>query len=130
MNININEIESDQQNRFDKRRINMYRVIKDKPTKRKIKYIGDKLKFMFKNDSYGQLNADIQVFHLVSHSPLTLDIINNQVLKHGQKAAQKGATIEQFLQIINDEYFNLKSKTQINQEEAMRKIIDMHNNLK
>lgn len=105
---NIKQIESDQIRRFDERRINMYKLIKNKPTRKQIKYIGDKLKFMFKNDSYGQLNADIQVFQLVSNSPLTLNAVQALVLKSGQKAASKGATIEQFLKVIKDECLKIK----------------------
>lgn len=108
---NIEKIESDQRHRFDDRRINMYKLIKDKAIRKQIKYIGDKLKFMFKNDSYGQLNADIQVYQLVSNSLLTLDIVESLILQNGQKAALKGVTIEQFLQIIKDECLRVKEKT-------------------
>ena len=119
----IEQIESDQILRFNKRRINMYKIIKDKPTRKQIKYIGDKLKFMFKNDVYGKLSADIQVFHLVFNSPLTLDIIQHQVLTNGQKSAQKGLTIEQFLEVVNKEYLELNLKNEISQEEK-QKIVD------
>lgn len=126
----IDKIEEDQKQRFFKKRMNMYSLL-DKPTRKQIKFIGEKLKFMFTHDNYGQLSAEIQVFQLVANSALTLDFVQNQVLKSGQKAARKKISIEKFLGVIKDEHLKLRNKIQIDNEKAqdgmMNKIINTIN---
>ena len=98
----IKMIEKQQQMRFEKRKNDLYDLL-DKPTKKQINYIAAKLRFMFKKDALGQLNAEVQVFQLVSNSRLTLNLLQSQVLRSGQKAAHKGLTIEKYFEILKSE---------------------------
>lgn len=108
----IEKIELDQKRRFQERKRNMYQLL-DKKTRKQIVYLSEKLKFMFKNDGYGQLTADIQVFQTVSSSPLTLDSLQHQILTNGQKAARSNITIEDFLNIIKSEAIGLNARNEV-----------------
>lgn len=115
----IERIENDQKDRFKDRTLNMYNHL-DKKTRKQVKYIGEKLKFMFSHDVFGCLNAEIQVFQLVFNSPLTLDVVQNQVLTNGQKAASKKITISEFLKIIKDEFMSSRPKEVTLTDEEMK----------
>lgn len=120
----IKMIERQQQMRFEKRKNNLYDLL-DNTTKKQIDYIAAKLRFMFKKDAFGQLNAEIMVFQLVSNTRLTLDVLQTQVLRNGQKAASKGLTIEKYFEMLQSEVIKIKKVSLTDKEiAAMNELAD------
>ena len=109
MNDIIKNIEIQQRMRFEKRKNNLYDLL-DKPTKKQISKMAKTIRFMFKNDDYGSLSAELLIYKTVSQSALTLNILESQILKHGVDFANKGSSIEQFLTSIKDSYSELMDK--------------------
>ena len=104
----IDKIEREQNLRFEKKKSDLFSLI-DKHTRKQLSFIASKLKFMFKNDRYGTMNAESLVFQCCANSPLTLNEIQSLILSKGQEFAKK-TDIETMLNIFKDEAIKYSDK--------------------
>ena len=91
----VGQIEKDQEERQMKHALDALSLL-DKPSRKQLKNIATKLKFMFGDKSF-EVVIEYGIFRIAVTSSLTLDYIEHAVLKYGKEFADKGLSIDGML---------------------------------